>query len=415
MKVLNNALMCLLALTVSFGLFSCSSDDDETPTPVEKTANAVAGQYSGYHKMVAVYFPQGMFVDGESLTVTEKTDTTVTVVYNTDSWDCTLTDVVVKKTADGYTLSGEGTMNMSGMSGNKSEYACLLEGTISSDKSSVALTYTLPAVMQGTTITFINGEAPAANMIADTYTGYNIMSSQYFTNMYGINDTIQISANDDGTVTVAYNLASESHHSMSASLTNVTVTSTADGYTLSGEGTVAMSMSGNSKDYACTFTGTISKDKESCVLTFTLPSVMGGTTIEFHKGEVPAANYLADTYEGWSKMVMQYMPNGITNDGDKAVLTANEDGTVTVAYTSTAYGSCSITATVAKDGDNYTLTGEGTMLMGMTAGQEKEYACQLAGTISSDKATYSISLTLPSVMGGTTITFQNGTAPSSAK
>lgn len=252
---------------------------------------------------------------------------------------------------------------------------------------------------------------PVVNNVAGTYTGYYEMSSKYFSGNYGINQSVTVVANADGTATVTYN----NGETWAATLTSVAATATSDGVSLNGTGKMTMTSHGSSNEYDCALAGTISNNKSSCTLTFTLPSVMGGTTIVFKNGELETAKYLAGSYDGWSKMVMQYMPNGMTNDGDKAVLTANEDGTVTVAYTSTAYGSCSITATIAKDGGNYTLTGEGAMLMGMTAGQEKEYACQLAGTISEDKATYSIALTLPSVMGGTTITFQNGTAPSSAK
>lgn len=410
MTKLKNAFTCLLMLTVGVSLFSCSNDDDpETPTPtVEKTAKEVVGTYNGYHKMVATYFPEGMYADGETITITESTDTTVTIVYNADGWESTLTDVVVKKADDGYTLTGEGKMNMTGMSGQKSEYDCLLSGTVSKDKSAYTFTYTLPAVMRGTTITFINGEAPAANMVADTYVGYHEMSSKYFSGMYGINDTIKVKANEDGTASVTFN-----SDSWETTITGVTVVSEGDNYTLTGEGTMSMAgMSGQKSDYACQLSGTISKDKSACSLVFTLPSVMGGTTIAFSNGEVPVAKYLAGDYTGWSKFVFKYMPNGMNYDAQTVKLTANEDGTATITYTSTDLGNSEIVVTITKGDDgSYQLSGEGEFNMGMSGSEAKAYACTVEGTISSDKATYSIVFTLPSVMGGSTITFQNGSAP----
>jgi len=249
--------------------------------------------------------------------------------------------------------------------------------------------------------------APSVNDIAGTYTGYHEMSSQYFSGMYGINDTINITANDDGTATVVFN-----NDSWETTLTNVIVTAEENGYKLSGSGKMSMAgMSGKKADYDCTFEGTISKDKSSCNLVFTLPSVMQGTTITFTTGEVPAAKYLADSYDGWVKMAMAYAPDGINYDGQSITITANEDGTVNVVYSSTDLGEATISnVAVTKDGDSYKLEGEGTMLMGMSE-KKSEYACQLSGTISADKETYSIVLTLPSVMQGTTITFTNGSAP----
>jgi len=125
----------------------------------------------------------------------------------------------------------------------------------------------------------------------------------------------------------------------------------------------------------------------------------------------PSVNDIAGTYTGWSKMVMAYAPNGLNYDGQSITITANEDGTGNVAYSSTDLGEATISnVTVTKDGDSYKLAGEGTMLMGMS-GTKKEYPCQLSGTISADKKTYSIVFTLPSVVYGTTITFANGSAP----
>lgn len=250
---------------------------------------------------------------------------------------------------------------------------------------------------------------PASQEIAGTYTGYYEMASQYFSGQYGIDQTVTITSATDGTATVVYNNGS----SWESTLTGVEVTEVGSDYKLTGSGKMSMaSHGGSSSEYDCTLAGTISGDKQSYTLTFTLPSVMGGTTITFMAGEVPAAKYLAGEYSGWSKFVFSYMPAGISYDAQTVTLTAGDDETVTVSYTSDDLGSSEITATVAKGTDGYTLSGEGKFSMGMSGSEAKEYDCTLEGTVSSDKATYSIVFTLPSVMGGSTITFQNGSAPS---
>lgn len=128
--------------------------------------------------------------------------------------------------------------------------------------------------------------------------------------------------------------------------------------------------------------------------------------------EETAAQLIAGSYSGWSKFVFTYMPAGMSYDNQTIVLAANEDGTVKLIYTSDDLGSCELAnVAVSEDGTDYKLAGEGVFLMGMS-GTPKEYDCTFEGTVSGDKETYSFVFTIPAVMGGSTITFQNGTAPS---
>jgi len=249
---------------------------------------------------------------------------------------------------------------------------------------------------------------PASKEIAGTYTGYYEMASQYFSGQYGIDQTVTITSATDGSATIVYNNGS----SWTSTLTAVEVTKTSNGYTLVGSGKMSMaSHGGSSSEYDCTLAGTISSDLKSYTLTYTLPSVMGGTTIAFTGGEVPAAKYLAGDYSGWSKFAFSYMPDGINYGDQSLTLTATSEESVTVTYNSDDLGSCEIAATVATSTDGYTLSGEGKFSMGMSGSAAKEYDCTLEGTISSDKTTYAITFTLPSVMGGSTILFQNGSVP----
>jgi len=47
-----------------------------------------------------------------------------------------------------------------GMNGNIQEYACRFAGTVDAAKENPEFTFTVPAVMGGLTISFINGEMP---------------------------------------------------------------------------------------------------------------------------------------------------------------------------------------------------------------------------------------------------------------
>ena len=96
------------------------------------------------------------------------------------------------------------------------------------------------------------------------------------------------------------------------------------------------------KEYDCTFEGTISKDKKTSALEFNVPAVMNGLTVTFTQGEAPAAVMAAGSYKGYTKAVAQYFPNGQYAADQTIKVTANEDGTVNVTYTSTSFGEFTI-------------------------------------------------------------------------
>lgn len=55
-----------------------------------------------------------------------------------------------------------------------------------------------------------------------------------------------------------------------------------------GDGTTKMGMNGNMKDYDCHFEGSIDPEKVSPTFTFSVPAVMGGLSIVFLTGDMPA-------------------------------------------------------------------------------------------------------------------------------
>lgn len=161
----------LTALAIPFS--SCSNDDDHDSGKGNETpaVNDIAGTYKGYSDGTCKYFSSQIGQD-ESVVITANADGTADLTYNTTTWSSTtIKNVVVKKDANGYSLTGSGKYSM-GMGGSSSEYDCTLTGTISTDKQTYSVAFNLPAVMGGLTITFQNGEAPAAKVIAGTYDGW---------------------------------------------------------------------------------------------------------------------------------------------------------------------------------------------------------------------------------------------------
>lgn len=392
----------LTALVTSFT--ACSDDDDKEAPAVTN----ITGTYSGYSEGKSQYFSGYMGTD-ETVTITSATDGTATLAYTSSTWgNSTFSGLTVVKSGDSYAISGTGSFTMGMSGGTAKEYDCTIAGTISSDKKTYTVTFTLPSVMGGLTITFQNGEAPASKIVAGTYSGWAQFAFKYVsTALVYTSEKVAVTANEDGTVNVTYT----SSDLGTGTFNNVTVEKDGTNYKLTGSGSFSMGMSGSeAKSYDCNLTGTISADKETVSIVCTLPSVMGGSTITFTNGEAPAAQALVGSYSGWSEGKSNYFSGYIGTD-ESVKITANEDGTVNVAYTSSTWGSTTISnLTAEKDGDNYKVSGSGKYSMGMGS-TTTEYDCNVSGTISSDKSTYSIAFTLPSVMGGLTITFQNGEAP----
>ena len=127
--------------------------------PVSKL---LAGSYEGWTEASCAYF-EGMQATDQTLSLTANADDTFTLAYTSDSWGEFSFESLSVTSANGiYTLSGKG-VTMMGMDGNVSEYPCTVTGRIDANKENVSFTFTVPGVMGGLTITFTQGEAPAAN------------------------------------------------------------------------------------------------------------------------------------------------------------------------------------------------------------------------------------------------------------
>lgn len=250
--------------------------------------------------------------------------------------------------------------------------------------------------------------------LSGDYAGYTSGTFKYSpTPIVRPDETVNLSVTSDGKATVTFN----SDTWGKTTITDASVVLENGTYSISGKGKATAGM-GNSQaqEYDCTLTGTISGDKKTVDLKFVYP-YMGGTTVTFAQGEAPAKDVVAGSYDGYVKAVFKYAPDGIITDGEKVAITANEDGTVKVVYTSNteaqySWGTTTIeSATVTRDGDNYKLEGTGKSLLGMHGGATKDYDCKFSGTISKDGESVSFIITVQAVMGGTTITFTQGDAP----
>lgn len=261
-------------------------------------------------------------------------------------------------------------------------------------------------------------ETPASELVAGTYSGYSSASFMYSsTPMCANGETVAITSNSDGTVNVTFTSGTWG----TTTISSASVAQSGTNYTLAGSGSTSISgHGGSSSTYECSLAGTICSDKKTYNLAFTM-GFMGGTTVTFINGEATAAQILQGSYSGTSTMVMSYMPAGVDYTGQTTTITANEDGTINIAYsftttdeetnTTTEVGSIALNnVAVTENDDNYTFSvSDATFSMGMS-GTLSEYTCNVEGTISKDKETYSIVYTIPAVMGDTTVTFHNVTA-----
>jgi hypothetical protein len=125
---------------------------------------------------------------------------------------------------------------------------------------------------------------------------------------------------------------------------------------------------------------------------------------------VTAATAVAKEYSGYANASSQYF-NDMMADNQTATVVAVSADKVNISYTSDTWGTFTITnATVTKSNDVYTIVGEGVTAMAHAGQEAKEYACSFSGTVAAD-GTQAFVFSVPSVMGGLTITLLPGNAP----
>ena len=239
--------------------------------------------------------------------------------------------------------------------------------------------------------------------------GWTQAEAAYFSGLvYDNVDSISLSSNSDQTANIQY----VSSVWGTATFESVEVKSTSAGYSFSGDGSIAMAGRGGVKDYECTLIGTVSIDYSSFSAVITVPSVMGGLQLTVSQGLAPVSMVIAGSYAGWSSVSSGYF-NDMNNNNDTIVIAANDDGTAHVEYRSSTWGKATFANVQAmRTADGYALSeATGSILMS-TRGVEATYDAVLSSmTLGQEKTVYSATITVPAVMNGTTILFQNGSAP----
>lgn len=129
--------------------------------------------------------------------------------------------------------------------------------------------------------------------VVGTYEGYTLAGSNFFSDMFTPDETFVIGKNSQNTVNVTF----ESKAWGSFTIEGATVTGSSAPYSISGSGVCKMGMGGQYKDYDCTFSAKI-YGTDNDEISFEVPSVMGGTTVTFHKGSAPLGYYVKGSYSG---------------------------------------------------------------------------------------------------------------------
>lgn len=247
-----------------------------------------------------------------------------------------------------------------------------------------------------------------ADEVKGDYEGYTLSSSNFFSNMVTADQKVKIAATS--TLDQA-NITYTSETLGTTTISGATISGTNGVYTLTGEGKAEMGHGGSTSTYDCTLSGTITNGVAD--LTFIYPAVMGGFTIEFLQGDVPASVVLPGTYNGYVSAVSQYFPAGMKTEDQTITITLNDNGEYSLKYVSEGiWGTFSfdnINVETNDDGD-FLLSGSGKCSMGMD-GASKDYDCTFTATIDPEKKDPEFVFTIPSVMGGLTITFHNGSMP----
>jgi hypothetical protein len=243
-----------------------------------------------------------------------------------------------------------------------------------------------------------------AQEIAGKYEGYTNAGCAYFSNTVTADQTVVLTATDVDKVNVSY--TSDTWGTFT--INNATVSRDGTACKIVGNGSTLMGHAGSAaNEYQCSITGSV--EGGIAEFTFSCPSVMGGLTISFSQGEIPADIVLPDSYTGYTKADCTYFKNKYTNDEK---LTVTEDnGVYSLTFESATWGTFTVKdITVTYQNGGFTISGSGQTEMGMS-GSVKSYDCTLSGSVDISKSDYDFLFTVPGVMGGLTLELKPGTAP----
>lgn len=121
--------------------------------------------------------------------------------------------------------------------------------------------------------------------LAGTYVGYTNASCAYFKDRYTDNETVKVTANEDGTLKVVFESASWGTFNVD----KAKFSKEGKTFKFTGSGKVSMGMGKTTKEYDFTMTGTTDAEKKAYAIAYSIPAVMGGLTVTLLPGSAPAA------------------------------------------------------------------------------------------------------------------------------
>ena len=272
----------IIASAIVMSAASCSSDE-----PSENIAANIAGTYSGYTVAESRYFNKMIALD-QKISITSVSGDIANIKFTSTTWG-TFEIPEAKVYADPtgvYTFEGNGKtvigmpddttpIKPDGTTANT--YDCTAKGKLSDGKISVA--FKMPSVMNGFTIEFFEGTAPATYIISGQYDCTGTGKSNYFTQNFD-DQSVTIEAIDDTKIKLVYE--GSPYGIFSTEDTEVTYDEKNKIATITGNGEITMGMGTAPEVYPFTLSGTVSDDQKDVEFIFSIPDVMGGLTVTLH-------------------------------------------------------------------------------------------------------------------------------------
>lgn len=361
--------------------------------------------YKGYDIADAAYFKHYGLEMGAELTFNEAAVTFVSPTWGT----FTFSEFSSTESNDTVVYSLSGTCAMPSMrTGTVTNYEA--EGSITLTNTTASGAFTVAAVMGGTTVSFQS---------TDQITLFDIADCAYFKN-YGFElgnvlsiDSLQLSSDQmaEGTAYGKLQYVSGTWGTYTIDTVTLCYDTDLNAVVIAGEGKTLMAGHGGTSEYAAEAALQVADG----VLTgaFTVPAVMGGTTLTVGNAQAPYAYGVAST-QGTTYTVNEiakcaYFSNyGFAADQTLTITVASADSVV-VSYTSPTWGTFTLDTVqvtynqgVLADGV-YTLSGWGhcDMPSMRDASVVTTYYAEVLATV--QDGVCSGDLVVPGVMGGTTV------------
>lgn len=123
-------------------------------------------------------------------------------------------------------------------------------------------------------------------------------------------------------------------------------------------------------------------------------------------GSTPLADHVSAVYIGVSSSLMTYVTAPMINEGDSVAITKVSDNILSVSYKGKTWGNATFgSVTVTENDTAYVIAGSGAITMD-AHGTSKDYDATLYGYIlKNNSKKFNLKISVPSVMGGTVISF----------